>query len=719
MRRQTGAYHLPENVVDLMARTAASYGGRTVIDPWLHDPFLLRSLGFAENRVGLVPNESLFRQLADEEPQLTLQYSDVFTDRVSGEFDVVLWGPPWGQKVEWKGRRHRVEAFVLDRAVELTAAGGVIVCLLPPNVLSAPLWRPTRQRIVSDFALELTVEFPRHSLPDTFVQPVMIVVRKAASKSTVFLARYTSNHESLLTDLDCQTGEFHVPTSQIRDRWDRNFHDPPFGAIDDRLQGCPVRTIGDFGDVFAGAPRLRELIGDDGDHVVVTGDVLNRGGLGAFDNAQYAVPSEDPSIQRCVLRPGDILLSSIRPSIYVYRESDPPAIAGSSVLVIRSDENEYLASYLLTEDGRWLFETQVDRKATSLAGVQRISAAQLREFQIPIVPLSQPSLLFQENLAHASKADVEKHSKELLEARREILQLRHRLEQEEARRVGAQERASQAELQLRQHTVTQHFIEGKLAAVNERLAQIQASVDRLGEVLASVANEFTAAKMSDRHIEEKIARMRGSLEHLATQLLEAGDTHETYVEVVQVWLDDWELLDANSQLYLATGERLFDLCSEGSAADLSPFVLQYCRALENELLLRVFHAYHDDFNSRIADRAAFVAEDLQRTNVAKFAKSIRNDNRRHSMGDMVWVLDLARPGGSTLASSPLLGDFSRFAATTFGGELMSIEMTKQLKFIADQFRNRAAHPDIIGQSDARDCRDAVRQALIDLIGCYP
>src|SRR5690606_22261380 len=120
-------------------------------------------------------------------------------------------------------------------------------------------------------------------------------------------------------------------------------------------------ALGDLAEITAGLSRHQDYLSDDGDYLLNTGAMLNRDGVRVDSNSRFVrLPSERQD--RYVLRAGDIVLSAMQPRIHVYREGDPPAAAGNGVIIIRGANNDYLASYLGTDDGRSLFEAQVERK---------------------------------------------------------------------------------------------------------------------------------------------------------------------------------------------------------------------------------------------------------------------------------------------------------------------------------------------------------------------
>jgi hypothetical protein len=182
-------------------------------------------------------------------------------------------------------------------------------------------------------------------------------------------------------------------------------------------------------------------------------------------------------------------------------------------------------------------------------------------------------------------------------------------------------------------------------------------------------------------------------------------------------LGDLELLHERSRVFLASGEQLFDLFSEQEDSDFSPFVMQYCRSLENELAEKLFRPYHIDLQRRIENVAVFVESDLadRQGSQFKFAKAIKNDLQKHTLGDMCWVLNLARPGGKTIQNSKLLQDFSVFSRERFGDWVTAPDTVKKFSDVTEKFRNQAAHIELLNKEVALDCQAALRTIVGELI----
>lgn len=170
--------------------------------------------------------------------------------------------------------------------------------------------------------------------------------------------------------------------------------------------------------------------------------------------------------------------------------------------------------------------------------------------------------------------------------------------------------------------------------------------------------------------------------------------------------------------FLPSAEQLYDLLENQPDADFSPFVIQYCRAFENEILTKLFSSYHDDFAKRVTDVATFMATDLQIDKTMRFAKSVRDNNRRYTLGDMNFTMQLLKPGGRTLASSPLLLDFRNFVVTYFHQRVAEKQFLDQVQHINEEFRCKAAHPYLMTKAIADECLKIVRSALSELLDSY-
>lgn len=195
---------------------------------------------------------------------------------------------------------------------------------------------------------------------------------------------------------------------------------------------------------------------------------------------------------------------------------------------------------------------------------------------------------------------------------------------------------------------------------------------------------------------------------------------ENYVNVVCLWLTGgWDRLEKGSQSFLPQAELLFEIIGQTDTKDYSPFIIQYCRAFENELLIKLFSAYTNDLHNRKKNNVdTFLLNDSKGEKTGKFAKLLKNRKNTYTFGDMIFIMGLLKADGNTLKESRLLQDFRDYTVRYFDEQIVNKIYLDQIERIKQDFRNKAAHPYILDIEAAKACREQVRKCLNELILNY-
>jgi hypothetical protein len=248
------------------------------------------------------------------------------------------------------------------------------------------------------------------------------------------------------------------------------------------------------------------------------------------------------------------VFSLIPPSAYVYKKTDPPAIVGNNVAVLRTDDNEYVSTYLNTPDGRRLFEHQALAVGSSLAGHIRVSVAQLREIRIPVLPLEELNAVSDAAIAAASLNELEA-------LRQQLERTKHELE------------LTRAELEIKRQAdngdvlQTLRFVALQNAKILEQQQVANAKLDHLVAVVGTILVDIGDIKKGSRSDEEKLVRICQKLDTLTEGDTDEIRTIQEYVAVVQSWLDRWSLLDGLTQRFLPSAEQLYDFLEKQVSAE--------------------------------------------------------------------------------------------------------------------------------------------------------
>lgn len=247
-----------------------------------------------------------------------------------------------------------------------------------------------------------------------------------------------------------------------------------------------------------------------------------------------------------------------------------------------------------------------------------------------------------------------------------------------------------------------------------QVIELQSKVNELNKKIIEIKQEKS---LKSKGLETILFAMEERIDK--SSILEDPDLKNKYIEIAKKWLIDWTKLEELTKEFIPSGELLLDFFHQTQINDYSPFVLQYCRGLENEILMKLFSSYNDDFNGRIKNVDEFLADDITIDNKTKiFATRLKSSNKRYSLGEMLYILKMLNPISKTFQRSKLLQDFKDFTLTYFNEEILDSSYLQQIDTITNDFRNKAAHPSLLDLNLALDCQKAVQKCINSFILNY-
>ena len=708
--RHSEGFQFPQELLDLIAGIASLREPNSAIDPCCERLEPLWRLDFVPSRTALFRNPLAYDEAtasyADQSDLsgngIDIELRDITRTSIDKQVDLVFTVVPFSGWDRSEGKPRRTDMLIANKCLDLLEPGGCAILVVPPNFLTAPIFDPFRRRVLEGMSLDAIVELPRRLiLPQASISAAMLVIRNGTpNQGGTLLGLFESGRSAdILEAMRSGHGDFFVQPDVLQRRWDRHFHDPQHQQLERQLDNAETRTLEELGEIRRGLHQLRDHYAESGQYLVISPRHVNAANLEPGDRDKFVSEYPEPRFREAILQPGDVLISLVRPSAYVYRDGDPPAVAGMHVAVLRADDNQYIATYLNTSDGREAFQAQAERHARGTT-IESLSIRDLREIRVPILPLEQLNTISDQAIGDADAIELDR-------LRTELLRVKHQLETAEAQLAES-----------RQTSNHHRLVESRLNKILEQQQAMNARMDQVVHVLAGMREQITAIQSSSRSEDERLLQISQQLDNWMESSIAERRTYENYIEIVQSWFDHWDRLDDLTRKFLPSAEHLYDTLAEHEDADFSPFVLQYCRSLENEILAKLFCAYHDHFAKRIAEPASFLREDLDNQKTGKFAKAILRDKRKHTLGDMEWIMQLIKPGGNTLATSPLLQDFREFALKYFDERIAEKKFLTLLRQINEELRIKAAHPYLMNKDLADRCIELVRVALCELLDAY-
>jgi hypothetical protein len=211
------------------------------------------------------------------------------------------------------------------------------------------------------------------------------------------------------------------------------------------------------------------------------------------------------------------------------------------------------------------------------------------------------------------------------------------------------------------------------------------------------------------------------------------ETYDQYAEKTKEWIVPyWEKLHDLTKRMLPSADMLFENITRVNDSDPSPYILQYCRSLENELKVKIFVAYIRDLKKRNIDVTKQFAWDLE-TNEKGRARSRNSSSydfcktviKMLEQEETSWFFELGKMStfltkitGRTVERSPILQDFKGFILQYFEEHFINIELYEKLLNVTREYRNRAAHPNEISREEAKKAKACIQELIIKVLKEY-
>ena len=261
-----------------------------------------------------------------------------------------------------------------------------------------------------------------------------------------------------------------------------------------------------------------------------------------------------------------------------------------------------------------------------------------------------------------------------------------------------------------------------LGEIKQTTEEINSKMDIVLEKLDGLEREFTDLKKENRDLEQKITLMTAKLSKLDIQ----GEELEDYYALSQSLYSKWDELDALTKKFIPLAEYLYSKLQKYDKPDYSPVILELCRAIENEFLLKIFRKYTLDLVGRkgtnldsflATDRASFELKDKTGQFVKAVSKTARTKKPEYTLGQMNTILSIS--GDSQIvAKSPLLKDFVDYLKdNTEVNDLLDSKYIKKINDIVNKYRNPSAHPEFMSLEKANECREIMPDRLDYLMEC--
>ncbi|QIZ08508.1 hypothetical protein HFZ78_18830 [Priestia megaterium] len=638
-------------------------------------------------------------------------------------YDCVISCLPRVGQTFYEGMEQNTYLVYLKKAMALLKEKGRLITLISNSFLTAPsACQMYRDQLLSSYNVEMIMSLDTGSFRPHLRNMALIVIRKSSPTENVLMPSFTDNYDEI-KQIYIEKSGFAIETERLKgSRWDSHFYDPRFNKIEVKLENKEVKRLEEIAQIFSGPVFRSEERQDHGKYLILRPLHFQNGGLNLFTENQY-IDSCREHEKVCILQPGDMITPLVNNSgeLYIFKESDPPAIASNNIAIIRSTNNEYIKTYFNTKDGKKLFSLQVDRKSRGLQHTRLLAVSDIRKIRIPLLPI--------DNLNGISDKAIENaNQSELIELREKIATFKEKYKHEKIRSKEIIELANNRYEKIL-HVLS--FNTNSMNHLSERMDEVHEKVSYLIDLVSNMDKDIKEIKREGKDELEVIQSMMKKIDKTVNKI--TLETYDNYVKKTKEWIvPHWEKLHYLSKRLLPSADMLFENIGQLENTDPSPYILQYCRSLENELRIKVFVAYLQDLKRREVDVQDQFSWDLEvNENNRPFSRNRSSYDFASKVNGLLgkdekdWHFELGNMSillknitGRTVERSPILQDFKEFILCYFDDHFVDAELFEKIKNVSREYRNRAAHPNVITFEEAIEGKEIIKELILRVLKDY-
>lgn len=186
------------------------------------------------------------------------------------------------------------------------------------------------------------------------------------------------------------------------------------------------------------------------------------------------------------------------------------------------------------------------------------------------------------------------------------------------------------------------------------------------------------------------------------------------MKVQDAYFNSWDILDEKSRIMLATAFSIHDAIRNTPNRDMSPVIIECCRAFENEFKQKLY----DRFIPSIDPYKSPDAIDPY-TCVVKAATSLKHRGFYFlSLADMIKCVKELR---NTYKKCSLSDALSIYLSQNQWdkNKLTDPSFTNESLIYTNKYRNKSAHPNIMYEDDVVNCIKLTKRLVQHFVSCFP
>ena len=237
-------------------------------------------------------------------------------------------------------------------------------------------------------------------------------------------------------------------------------------------------------------------------------------------------------------------------------------------------------------------------------------------------------------------------------------------------------------------------VEKSLQDLTEVIRKLKDDVEEFKTQINSLSENVSELKQLSKETDEIVDLIYKNLDKTVSVA-----NLQSYYSEIEKEIVGFNNLKDQSKVFLSSAYFLKEKLDNVNAEDYSPFVLQFSRAIENEILVIFFISFLEKLDG-YTERESLLNNELTNPKTSLFAGLLKKRVHTFTLGQMQTIFGFIwKEEGETLNSSPLLQIFRKHVLSISKDSFLNKEMAQTLNKIASDFRNKSAHIDQISKDE--------------------
>lgn len=260
-------------------------------------------------------------------------------------------------------------------------------------------------------------------------------------------------------------------------------------------------------------------------------------------------------------------------------------------------------------------------------------------------------------------------------------------------------------------TTTIQYILEQFENLNSRLDSMSQDISNIDSKIDILINNFVirvlSIKKENRGVEEKIILIEDNVGNLLKEDPDYEYHSEGFKKIVSKKIRNWNLIHSDTKTFLVSAEYLYSSLQKIDNTDFSPCIIQFSKAFENELFIRLFEPFINYMKNN-SNLSEILFYDLSKKETRIFAQQVISGsiNRQLALGQMLYII---KNCGSPRKSSFLMKGYLDFL--TNSNSKPSMRDLQEFEKINIDYRRKSAHPEVMIIKKAEEIKKLVPIAI--------